>query len=175
MVFNLLLLLFIGLCLLSLAIAGKSFAPWVPTWKKDLPRIFKLAALKPGEIFYELGCGSGKVTFYAYKNFKIKAIGIELAIPLYFYCRLKRLLVKNNNQLVFLNKNLFKVDLSKADAVYFFGMPNSIKNKLKQKLTKELKPGARVISYVFPIPGWQPKIIDKPNKKDIAIYLYEMS
>jgi len=171
-VFNLLLLL-IALCLLSLAIASISLAPWVPTWKKDLPRIFKLAALKPGETFYDLGCGNGKVAIYAVKNFNAQVIGLEMAVPLYLICRL-RLLFTINKKLIFKCKNFYKEDLSKANVVYVFGQAKTLGLKFTQKLSNELKPGARVISYVFPIEGWIPKIIDKPSPKDIAIFLYEI-
>jgi SAM-dependent methyltransferase len=169
---NPLIFLFFFLILISMAIAGKSFAPWVPTWKKDLPRIFKLADLKPDETFYDLGCGDGKTVIYAVKNFSVKAIGIELALPLYFVCKIRQVFVHNKN-LIFKYKSLFSEDLSRANVIYVFGTPNPLKNKLKQKLEQELKPGARVISYVFPIVGWQPTIEDKPTARSNSIYLYQ--
>ncbi|MEK7173121.1 MAG: class I SAM-dependent methyltransferase [Patescibacteria group bacterium] len=165
------LLLLILIPLISYAYASFSFAPWVPCWRKDLKRIFKLANLRAGEIFYDLGCGSGQVVLSAARQFKARAVGIELALPLYLICQGKRLLGQPAN-VQFKWKNLFSENLSNADAVYFFGMPYSIAAKLKLKLERELKPGARVISYVFPIPGWQPVMIDKPTPKDAAIYLY---
>ncbi|MCX6743500.1 MAG: class I SAM-dependent methyltransferase [Candidatus Parcubacteria bacterium] len=171
-IFNLLFLL-VALCLLSLAIASISLAPWVPTWKKDLPRILKLAALKPGETFYDLGCGNGKVAIYAAKNFNAQVIGLEMAVPLYLICRLRQLFTINKN-LIFKYKNFYKEDLSKANVVYVFGQAKTLGLKFTQKLSTELNPGARVISYVFPIEGWTPKIIDKPSPKDIAIFLYEI-
>jgi cyclopropane fatty-acyl-phospholipid synthase-like methyltransferase len=52
--------------------------------------IFKLANLQPGEKFYDLGCGNGKVVIYAAKNFPIEAIGVELAFPLYLICKIRQ-------------------------------------------------------------------------------------
>jgi hypothetical protein len=40
------------------------------------------------------------------------------------------------------------------------------------KLAHELKSGARVISYSFTIPGWEPAEASKPTKKDLPVYLY---
>jgi len=165
------LLLFILILLISYAYASFSFAPWVPCWRKDLKRIFKLANLQAGEVFYDLGCGSGQVVFYAARQFQARAIGVELALPLYLICQLKKIII-GAVDVQFRWKNLFAENLSGADAVYFFGMPHSIAAKLKFKLERELKPGARVVSYVFPIPGWQPGIIDKPTAKAAAVYLY---
>jgi len=161
------------LLLLSMAFASSSFAPWVPIWKKDLPRVFKLADLKPGEIFYDLGCGDGKTVFYANKHYKANAIGLEIAIPMYFLCKFKHALKRNKNVL-FKYKNLFLENLEQADVVYFFGMPKKLNKKLKHKLEKELRPGTRVISYVFPIQGWDHVKECKPKQGDISIYLYKI-
>jgi SAM-dependent methyltransferase len=154
----------------SVAIAGFSFAPWVPAWGKNLPRIFKLAEIKPGEIFYDLGCGDGRVVVYANKNWQAKAIGLEISLPFFLICKIRQVFNRQRD-LTFKLKNLYKEDLSRADVVYFFGMPDKIE-KLKVKLARELKPGARVISYVFPVTGWQVSVKDKPNPTDIPIYLY---
>lgn len=40
------------------------FAPWVPTKPKDVARIFDLVAPSPKDVFYELGCGDGRLTLY---------------------------------------------------------------------------------------------------------------
>jgi SAM-dependent methyltransferase len=167
-----LILVLVFIVFLTFAYAGISFAPWVPTWKKDLPRIFKLAGLKPGEIFYDLGCGNGKVVLYAHKNFQAKAIGLEISLPLYLACKLRQLFNLNKN-LVFKFKDLYSEDLRQANVVYFFGVPDKL-DKLKVKLERELKPGCRVISYVFPVIGWEPAEISKPEPVDIAIYSYIM-
>ncbi|MFA5188393.1 MAG: hypothetical protein WC460_03455 [Patescibacteria group bacterium] len=162
------------LIILSFGLAAISFAPWVPTRKKDLPRILKLAELKPGEKFYELGCGNGRVSIYIQKNSSAQIIGLERVLPLYLICKFRQFFIKNKN-LIFRRKNLFKENLSDADVVYFFGVPATIANKLKQKLARELKPGAKIISYAFLVEGWQPIVIDKPRPNDISIYVYQIN
>jgi len=165
---NIVIVIFLIL-LISVAIAGSSFAPWVPARKADLIRIFKLANLKPSETFYDLGCGNGRVVIYAAKNFQAKAIGLEIAFPLYLICKWRQIF---NPSAVFKYQNLFTEDLSRADVIYFFGTPQRINSKLKQKLEREARPGVRIISYVFPIDSWRPKQIDRPSKTELPIYLY---
>jgi SAM-dependent methyltransferase len=163
-------LLFITfLFLLSLAWSGKSFAPWVPTKKKDVKRIMTLAGLAPGEVWIELGCGDGRTTLAAAKT-GARASGIEMAVPMYLIAKLRALQTTAN---IYFG-NLYNFDLTKADVIYFFGMPDAITRKLKIKLEAELKPGTRVISYAFPIKGWGPTKTDKPTKNDIDIYLYQL-
>jgi hypothetical protein len=149
-----------------------SFAPWVPVLKKDYKRIFDLANLKPGEIFYDLGCGDGRIVGYASSHFSGVAIGVELQFPLFVVCKIRQLLLRNKN-LFFKNKNLFDEDLSKADVVYVFGIPRTLAHKVKEKFQKELKPGARVISYLFSIEGFVPESVSRPLKSDNSIYVYQ--
>ncbi|MFH1582688.1 MAG: class I SAM-dependent methyltransferase, partial [Candidatus Falkowbacteria bacterium] len=137
----------------------------------DLKRTFKLADLRPGQIFYDLGCGNGKVAIYAANNFKVKAVGLEISLPLYLICRLRQFFNKGA-KLEFKFKNLYKENLASADVIYFFGMPHVLNEKFCLKLKQELKPGTKIISYSFKLHDWQPKVIDKPNEKDLPVYLY---
>jgi len=152
-------------------LAWFSFAPWVPTRNRDFERIFKLAKLKPGETFYDLGCGDGKLVCYAAKHYQAKAYGAELALPLFLLCLIKKIFSGSKN-LCFEFKNLFKVDLQNANVIYFFGLPETINNKLKEKLEREARPGTRIISYAFKINDWLPQLVDQPTENDIPIYLY---
>jgi SAM-dependent methyltransferase len=165
-------LLIILIFLISIALTSTSLAPWVPTKKKDLERIRKLANLKEGEFFYDLGCGDGRVAIYIARNSKANSVGLELAFPFYFICLLRRVFIKNK-RLQFKLNNLFYEDLTKADVVYMFpANSEKLTGKIIKKLEQELKPGARVITYVFPIKSWQEVLEDKPNEKDISIFLY---
>ncbi len=165
-------LLVIGLLvvLAPIAWAGLSFAPWVPTWKEDVQRAFRLAKLQPGEVMYDLGSGDGKTVFIAAEEFGARAVGIEIAWPLWLWSQLRRLWAKGETR--FILGNLFRQDISNADVIYLFGMPDKLKDKLRRKLETDLKPGARVVSYSFSIPDWTPVLRDKPTGK-ISIYLYQ--
>lgn len=164
-------LIFLGL--INFALAALSLAPYVATRKRDIERVIKLADLKGGEVFYELGCGDGRVLFEVAKRYDVKAIGVEIALPLYLLCQLKRLFFKKRKNVVIKFKDVFKEDLSQANVIYFFGMPKPIREKLKAKFEKELKPKTKVISYVFQIEGWKEKAISKPEK-EVPIFLYEI-
>lgn len=158
--------------LLSIGFAGLSMAIWVPSRKKDLIRIIEVAKIKDDEVFYELGCGNGRVAFFVAKNTKAKVVGIELAWPLYAFCKIKNYFLQLPN-LEFKKQDLFEANLSNANLVYIFGMPDKIKDKLRPKLEKELKLGTRIISYAFSFAGWEPIEKNKPDEKSIAIYLYK--
>ena len=44
--------------------------------------------------------------------------------------------------------------------------------ELEPKLQKELKPGARVVSHQFPIPGWTPT--ERTTHDGSEIFLYRL-
>lgn len=169
-----LILLVIGAFLLTVAVAYMSFAPWVPIRRRDIKKIFQLANLQPGQVFYDLGCGDGRVVMRAAADRGAKAIGLEIALPFYLICKFRQLWNRNKN-ISFKYRNLFKEDLSQADVVYFFGIPTVLKNnRIGDKLKKELKPGAKVVSYAFSIPGWEYFAKERSVDNDLPIFLYQI-
>lgn len=172
MYLNLILLVLALVVLLPVAIAWKNFAPWVPTREADLVRIFSLADLRPGQVFYDIGSGTGKLVFYASKNFHAESVGLELAFPFYFYSKILQVF-SGQPQVVFKWKDLYKENLNRADVVYVFGTVDTLNENFQNKLEKEIKPGGKVISYAFKIGNLNPKEISKPNEKDLPIYVYQ--
>lgn len=140
---------------------------WVPTWKKDLDRFLKLADIKPGQVVYDLGCGDGVVVIAAAKK-GAKAVGLEVSILPFLMAYVRKFFSRSQAQIKF--RDFWLVDLKDVDVVYFFLIPR-IYEQLKNKLEKELKPGAKVIAYVWPIEAWQATAVDKPEGRP-AMYLY---
>jgi SAM-dependent methyltransferase len=144
-----------------------SAAPWVPTRRRDMERILKIADIKSGEIFYDLGCGDGRLITEA-SRVGAKAVGFDISLMSYFMARARIALERSNAEVSF--KNFFRQNLSDADIVYLFLTPPAMP-KLKKKLETELKKGARVISYVFSIPGLKLVAADKqPGRQTIYLY-----
>lgn len=162
--------------LVSMLIAAFSFAPWAPSHNMHLKRALNLAQLKVGEQFYDLGCGDGRVVICAAKEFNAEAIGIEYALPLYIAAKIRvKLSGAKNAHIVF--GDLFRLDLSNADVIYVYGMPNALEHKLRTKLETECKPGTRIVSFMFEIRGWKPISVDHAKgrwKKDVPLALYSL-
>jgi cyclopropane fatty-acyl-phospholipid synthase-like methyltransferase len=161
-------------CLATVGWASCSLAPWVPTRKRDLERICKLAQFKPGEIFYDLGCGDGRLPLYAARRYGARGVGLELSLPLYLICRM-RLIFHRSGKVKFKFKDLYRENLAEADVVYMFAdSSRKFKGDLLAKLKNELKPGARVITYAFAVKEWVPDAVDKPSDKELSIYRYKI-
>lgn len=140
---------------------------WVPMWSKDVDSVIELADIKPGEKFCDLGCGDGKVVLAAAKQ-QAKAIGYDISLLLYVIAKTRSWFSKGQVEIKF--RDFWLVDLGDMDIVFFFLIPR-IFPKMKAKLEKELKPGSRVITYVWPMKGWEAiKIIKRKNGPPIHLY-----
>jgi len=133
--------------LATFAYAGVRGAPWVPTWRRDVERCVKLAQLRSGERFYDLGCGDGRLVRTAADAGAI-AIGFECSLLPYVLAKLR---VGRRGSVRY--ADLWNADLSDADVVYCFLLPK-VYPKLREKLERECRPGTRVILYVWPMEGW---------------------
>ena len=56
----------------------------------------------------------------------------------------------------FLNEDLFEADISEASVVTLY-LLDSLNEKLRPKLLRELKPGTRIVSHSFRMGEWQPE------------------
>lgn len=137
-------------------ITSISGAPWVPARNHDIESLLHDAELKKGEVFFELGCGDGRLVKAAAQQ-GAKAIGYELNPLLWLiaYCRT----LTTPNAKVFLG-DLWRVKLADADVIMTFLVPRTMP-RLGRKVEQEMKAGSRLISYIFPIPGKKPDLKGK--------------
>jgi hypothetical protein len=53
-------------------------------------------------------------------------------------------------------------------------LTTSFNEQLRPRLEKYLKPGARVVSHDYAVPGWKPAKVDVADGQKHKIFLYEM-
>jgi SAM-dependent methyltransferase len=158
---------------ISASYSSYLLAPWVPTPSGDLERIEKIADLRPNQSFYDLGCGDGRIIFRLSRNPNPSFVGIELSLFHYLLALFFKLVHRRKNVSIKLG-NLLKYDVSQADVVYIYGCPSRL-GAIGKQLKRNLKEGAKIISYEYPIKGLIPDTIDQPKPKDIPIHVYVMN
>src|SRR3989344_7182924 len=147
------------LLLLSFVYGGLRGAPWVPMRARDVERVMKLAEINAGQKIYDLGCGDGRVLLAAAER-GAEARGFEISLIPYAIACIKWLFFKKRQAVTISFKDFWFANFHDADVVYFFLMPD-VYAKLKTKLEQELKSGALVIAYVWPMSGWEPIGVDE--------------
>ncbi len=135
--------------------SGTISVPWVPTRDELLEYIVKVARLKPDDVFYDLGCGDGRVVIRAVKEGVKKGVCVEINSSLIERAREAAEKEGVVDRIEFVNDDFFRVPLSDATVVYMY-LLTSVNRALRPKLETELRDGARVITLDFEIPGWKP-------------------
>ncbi len=157
--------------LVTFAYGSLKGAPWVPTRSLDVDRFLKLSDLKEGEKMYDLGSGDGRLVC-AVAEKGGNAVGYEVSLFPFIISKIRQIFNGRWKKSSIQYRDFWNADLSDADVIYFFLMPK-IYSKLKSKLEKELKKGARVVAYVWPIEGWEPVGVDKMEGCS-NLYLYKV-
>lgn len=166
----LLILIIVLIVLGTTAYAGASAAPWIPTRARDVRRILDLADIQPGERVVDLGCGDGRLPITADLVYHANARGVDISLPQFLHAWISARL-KGARRTTIAYKSLFKEDLRDADVVLVFLM-SRVYPRLKPKLERELKKGARVLVEAWPIPGWVPDKVDKTPDR-LPLYCYK--
>jgi len=137
---------------------------FVPTRQKHVPRIIELLNVKPGEKFADLGSGDGRL-LVAIARAGGEAHGYEHNPILVL--RSRQLLKREGlGGKAFVHMaNFWHTNLSTFNGVIVYGIPY-IMGRLEKKLERELKSNARIVSYSFRFPNWQ------PAESEGGVYLY---
>jgi ubiquinone/menaquinone biosynthesis C-methylase UbiE len=136
--------------------------------------MLELASVKPGETVFDLGCGDGRVLITAAQRYNAKAVGIEISEKLVQQASERVAHLGLQDQIKVVQGDLRETDLSGADVVVIYLMTLS-NEEIRPRLEKLLRPGSRVVSYSYAVPGWKPARVDKTDERHgHTIYLYEM-
>lgn len=156
----------------SLIIFGFFGPPAVPTPKKIIKEVFKEISLKKGDIFIDLGSGTGRVLRIAGKKYGVKGLGVEINPFLVWWSRFSAYLTGLKN-IEFKKENFFKTDLSKADVIFMYLLPKYLP-KMAGKIKKECKPGILIVSQRFFVDGWEKYLVKKIERKHNSTYIYRI-
>nr|KJR72387.1 MAG: RNA methyltransferase [Vulcanisaeta sp. AZ3] len=149
--------------------------PFVPTPEVVVRRMLQLANVKRDEVVYDLGCGDGRTVIMAAREFGARSACIEIRKDLYEQTlrRVKDLDLEDRVKVIY--GNFFEEDLSDADVVTMY-LLTSVNERIKPKLERELRPGVRVVSHDFEMPGWKPLIVEDLYEewRSHKVYLYKI-
>ena len=149
-------------------------APFVPSPDSVVDAMLELASVDKSDRVYDLGSGDGRIVIRAAQKYHAEAVGLEIDDDLYkkSTTRIEELGLQNRAKI--LHMNMYKVNLRPATVVTLY-LLTSVNERLKPILERDLRPGARVVTHDFKIPGWEPaKTLDVMAETGYSkkIYLY---
>jgi len=114
-------------------------APWLPMFARDVQRAAELAAFKPGEKFFDLGAGDGRILLAA-SALGAQAEGFEISLLPYLIAKFKIIFSREKNRPKIFFRDFWKINLGEADVVFVFLLPR-IMGKAENKNGKRVKAG----------------------------------
>ncbi|WP_054857550.1 SAM-dependent methyltransferase [Vulcanisaeta sp. JCM 16159] len=147
--------------------------PYVPTPRDVAIEMLRLANVRPGEVVVDPGAGECNIVVLAATIFNAIGIGIEINPALVRSCieTFEKLGLKGRAYVVW--GDLFDFNYSIADVITLY-LGSDANEKIRLKLSKELRRGSRVVSHDFEVPGWRPikSIVVNGPFRTHRIYLY---
>jgi SAM-dependent methyltransferase len=139
----------------SVSAPQQSLAPYVPTPQPVVEKMLELAQVNSQDVVYDLGCGDGRIVITAAKRYGAHAVGVDID-PERIRESVANAKAAGVEKLVtFRLEDAMKVDVSPATVVTLYLLSSS-NAALRPILTKQLKPGARIVSHAFSMGDWQP-------------------
>ena len=138
-------------------------APFLPTRKKERKDALDLLNLKSGQVFFDLGSGTGDLLVEAAKR-GLRSVGYEINPFLWAYSWLR---TRRYRRLVEIKlQSFWRADLSGADGVFVFLITHHMEHLARLIDSRLGKKPLRVVSHAFKIPG------RTPAQKLGALFLY---
>ena len=136
--------------------SGERVAPYIPAPLSVVRAALEAAWVSPCDVVYDLGSGDGRVVVIAARDYCVeKAVGVEIDPVLVEAARAYARMYRVADRVEIIEGDFYRVDVSEATVVYLY-LYMSINESLRPKLERELRPGARVVTVDFPVPGWLP-------------------
>ncbi|MCK4960399.1 MAG: class I SAM-dependent methyltransferase [Planctomycetes bacterium] len=127
---------------------------YIPTPQRVVNVMLELCDVKQTDMLYDLGCGDGRIVVTAAEKYGCKALGVDID-PARVRDSLANVKAASLENLVTIEqKDIFQLDLSEADIVTLYLLP-----ELNVRLIPQLemmKPGSRIVSHNYDMLGVEP-------------------
>ncbi len=143
-------------------------SPWSPWWRTSgrIARIMcKLAKINDKDLIYDLGSGDGEALRTA-ARLGARGVGVEIDPARVLISKLWIKLSGNSENIEIRRSNFFDVDLSDATVIFAYLVPKTLA-RLKPKFLKELKPGTRIVTFVYKI---DLPLIAEDTKNEVYVF-----
>lgn len=173
----LLALQFLPLALVLSPAPPQSLAPYIPTPEDVVDRMLAFAKVTRDDVVYDLGCGDGRIPIAAARKYGAKGVGLDIDSHLIDVARSNARTAGVDALVQFHVQNVLEADVSSATVVTLYLLTSS-NERLRPMLTRQLKPGARIVSHAFSMGrDWPADAIDQfvsARGDEVTLYLWKM-
>lgn len=134
-----------------------------PTPQDAVEAMLKMAEVTKDDLVYDLGCGDGRFVITAAAKFGARGVGVDID-PVRIKESNENAQIKGvTDRVKFIEDDLFETDIRAATVVTLY-LLEDLNLKLRPKLLRELKPGTRIVSYVFTMNDWKPDNMERGDR-----------
>jgi SAM-dependent methyltransferase len=127
---------------------------FLPTAADITDRMLDLAGVTSNDLVFDLGCGDGRIVIQAAKRFGAQGVCVELDPALVARSRAAADTAGVRSRIRFVQGDMFETSLEGGTVVALYLSP-ALNVRLRPKLFRELRPGARVVSHNFGMGDWE--------------------
>lgn len=126
-----------------------------PTPTEIVEAMLDLAALRSGDVLYDLGSGDGRIVIAAARRPGVRAIGIDIDAELVARARDNAERAGVGERAAFRVGDLFTAEIGDASVVTLF-LGAELNLRLRPRLLEMLAPGTRIVSHQYDMGRWLP-------------------
>ncbi len=127
--------------------------PYVPTPDNVVQKMLDVTDVKPSDYVIDLGSGDGRIVIAAAER-GANGHGIDLDPERIEEARQNAKNAGVDDQILFIEGNLFETDFSEASVITMYLLP-SVNKKLRPELLDKMQPGTRIVSHSFDMGDWK--------------------
>jgi SAM-dependent methyltransferase len=117
--------------------------------------MLEVAKVTKEDTVYDLGCGDGRFVITAAKRFGARGVGIDIDPARVQESHQKAIEAGVADRVRFIEDDLFTTHIGEATVITLY-LLQELNLKLRPRLLHELKPGSRVVSFVYDMGDWKP-------------------
>jgi SAM-dependent methyltransferase len=155
----------------------QSLAPYVPSPPDVVERMLEVAGVTKADIVYDLGCGDGRIPIAAAKKYGARGVGLDIDPERIEESRANAKAAGVEDLVQFRVQDVLTADVSEATVVTLYLLSSS-NMKLRPLLTRQLRPGARIVSHAFSMGStWPADSVEQfvtARGDEITLYLWKI-
>ena len=154
---------------------GRSLSVYEPSRMEVVDAVMELLALGGDDVLVDIGSGDGRFVVAAARA-GAAAVGVERQGPLVARARDNAAMAGVGGRAAFLHADVMTLPsvVSRATVVTMFLTPAGFE-VLIPWLETVVRPGTRIVSHTWPVPGWRPRrvvVVDDASGRPWPVYLY---
>lgn len=147
---------------------------FLPSAADVVTRMLAIVRVDSSDVVYDLGCGDGRIVIAAARDHGARGVCVEINPSLIASSQRNADTAGVRERVEFRQADFFETDLSSATVVALYLSP-ALNQRLRPKLFRELRAGARVVSHNFDMGDWRPDTVARvewPSGTTSTIYAW---